>query len=588
MCLAQAQVKFEATVSKSKMGRNDRFLLEIRLQRSGKEASLDVGQIFPPSFQDFYLVGGPSTGRQFSMTNGYKVISKTYSYALKPKENGTFRIESATVTVGGKKYNTAPIEIQVEDAFADQDPAKKDVAQDVFIMTRVSNRNPYIGEQIVLTYDLYFSKNIEGLNEEETPSFSGFWNHEIENSQRRKAIQVQHKGRTFSKIGLKKFILIPQKTGKLYVKPLVLSCKVAVPTERVDFWMQRVYEYYDLTLKSRAYNLRVKPLPDRGKPKNFSGAVGSFTFSSTLNKSRVEVHKPVEIKLRVEGKGNLGLFDTPEPSLPTQVERYTPKSNSDVKMTTKGIRGSITSEYIYVPRNTGSYVVEGLHFSYFDPKAHKYKTLRKTDVKIDVFGDAGNTGSASSPSGAEYFEQESDSESEKKKIDYITQDIRYIKTESDDLLPTGEYGRNIFKKGWVYILIFSPLLVLLLFRYALSKVTFQFGSTPKIASNRALQALKAAGKKYQSHSDKTAYYESLQKLIYAYLSMRFGIQKYEFTERRIDQKLTEHDVSEEYISEIREVLSLIDIARFTPSSMPDISALHNRVSDWIRATSRNI
>lgn len=582
----QAQVDFEATVSKSKMGINDRFLLEIRVTAKGEVDKLDFGQLFPPAFSDFYLVGGPSTGRQFSMINGYQVISKTYSYALKPKKNGTFRIESASIEVGGAKYETKPIEIQVGDAFADQDPVKKDVAQDVFIKAKISNVRPYIGEQVLLTYDLYFSKNIEGLNQESIPTFSGFWNQEIEGAQKRRPVQLQYKGRSFSKLTLKKFILIPQKIGKLKVDPLVLTCKVAVPTERVDFWMQRVYEYYNLTLKSRVYNLNIRPLPAAGKPENFSGAVGEFTFSFNLNKSKIEVHKPVDITLRVRGKGNLGLFDIPEPSLPTQLERYTPKSTSDIKMTESGVQGSIVSEHIFVPRANGIYQVEGLQFSYFDPKARKYKMIRKEGVKIEVFGEAGkNYRTSSSSTSTEGYTEET--KSKKTKIDYITQDIRYIKTQASELTPI-DMDRGIFKKIWIYILMFFPLALLLCFRFVFTGVKINLISRSKRASDRALQSLKMSKRKLSHNSNEEAYYEALQKLIYDYLSLRFGIQKYEFTERKIDQKLTDSKVSEESISEIRNILSQIDAARFNPFDSSSTDSLHDRIKNWIRSVAKNV
>lgn len=574
-----AQVTFEATVSKSKMGVDDRFLLEIRLTLKGASSSLEVGELFPPAYKSFYLVGGPATGRSFSMTNGYKVISQTYSYALKPRKNGVFQIEPAVISVGDKKYQTKPVKIEVGASFATENPLKNEVTRDVFLRARLSNSKPYVGEQVILTYELYFAKNIEALNEQEISEFQGLWSQEVERPKQYAPTKVEYKGRSFSKIILKQLVLIPQKVGVRTITPLVVSTKVSIPTEKTNFWMERVYETYDLTLKSRSFKLRVQPLPERGKPDDFSGAVGRYSFTAKLDKSKVKVHKSVRLSVEIQGKGNIGLFDIPKPKLPSLVEQYTPKINSEVKASKYGLKGKVLAEYIFVPRATGSFDIEDLAFTYFDPKAGKYKTVRGKSDRIEVYGDASaqHKGGGYTKSYAPEFQGEQQGSVEKKKVEYITRDILYIKKEAK-IEVIDEERSSIFQSIGFYLLLFIPPAILLLLRWKLAQMlrTLSLRRKPKRSAGQAFLSLKRAQKKY-SDADPSGYYEELQRLIYRYLSVRFGIQNHELTEFRVNEKLREGGVSEALTQQLHAVLEQIDLARFASYGAVEKDKLHKEV-----------
>ncbi len=73
----------------------------------------DAKNFEPPSFQGFAIVGGPNQSSSFSMMNGTTTQSLSYSYYLAPKEEGQFFIEPANVEIGGKIFETEPLEIKV-------------------------------------------------------------------------------------------------------------------------------------------------------------------------------------------------------------------------------------------------------------------------------------------------------------------------------------------------------------------------------------------------------------------------------------------------------------------------------------------
>ena len=85
---SHAQVKFEAKVSKKKLGINERLRVDFEMNQDGDN-------FIPPSFKDFTVVGGPNTSVSNSWVNGKRSYSKTYSYFLAPKKRGKLTIKQA-------------------------------------------------------------------------------------------------------------------------------------------------------------------------------------------------------------------------------------------------------------------------------------------------------------------------------------------------------------------------------------------------------------------------------------------------------------------------------------------------------------
>ena len=102
----QAQVRFEVKASKNKMGVNERLRVDFEMNKDGDNFN-------PPTFEGFRVVGGPNQAISNSFINGKRSYSKTYSYFLSPKSQGTHSIGQATIEIEGEIYKTLPIKITV-------------------------------------------------------------------------------------------------------------------------------------------------------------------------------------------------------------------------------------------------------------------------------------------------------------------------------------------------------------------------------------------------------------------------------------------------------------------------------------------
>ena len=72
-------------------------------------------------------------------------------------------------------------------------------------------------------------------------------------------------------------------------------------------------------------------MPDNGKPKNFTGAVGQFEFDIILNKNSLKASESFQANVKVTGEGNLKLFDLPKIMVPASMELYEPERKENVR-----------------------------------------------------------------------------------------------------------------------------------------------------------------------------------------------------------------------------------------------------------------
>ena len=80
-------------------------------------------------------------------------------------------------------------------------------------------------------------------------------------------------------------MLYPQKTGKLDIEPLSFDITVEVPTNRRDIFGSRLMTQANRTVSAGNRTINVKPLPEAGKPEDFTGAVGDFNFNVITSKN---------------------------------------------------------------------------------------------------------------------------------------------------------------------------------------------------------------------------------------------------------------------------------------------------------------
>lgn len=384
--VAKAQdsnIKFETVLSKVKLGQNERLRVSFEMNKDG-----DFFEA--PSFENFEVLMGPSQSISSSFINGKRSFSKSYTYVLRPKKQGQLIIDSASITIDNTVYNTDPKTVLVTEPIDNPNAPKtaQDIADEsLYLVATLSNDKPYLNQGVLVTYTLYFSPRvyINNFIPVENPTYKNFWSQDLpikEYETRRTTFRNE----SFNAVDLKTVVLYPQKSGSLALDPFALELYVQIPTGRRDFFGDPIMRSATKTVQAGDLSINVRELPEEGKPLNFSGAVGNFELSVDASRIRLEANESTQIKVRVNGKGNLKLLSIPELSLPSALEKYDPEYTDDVRVNREGMNGSVSNSYTVVPRYAGSYPVDPIEFTYFDPNSKSYKTLSSDPFDLTVEG----------------------------------------------------------------------------------------------------------------------------------------------------------------------------------------------------------
>ncbi len=546
-----AQIEFKTSVSKNKLGVNQRFRIEFTVNQQGAD------NFKPPSFADFNVVGGPSSSVNQSWVNGKTSYTQSYIYILQPKKEGEFTITPATIEYKGEIIKSNVIKITVTKKIAiPKDPNNPYyIAQkNIHLVAEVSNLRPYIGEGIYVVYKLFVSENIS-VNDwqiKESPQYNSFWNQDIDV----KNIRVnkgKYKGKEYRYIVLKKAILIPQKAGELVITPMEMDFSVGIPTGRGDFFGNMITKNITYSTETAVKNIHVKALPEEGKPKGFTGAVGEFNFKVTINKNTLKANEAAQIKVEVAGKGNLKLFEIPKLITPPELEVYTPEHKEQIQTSLNGLKGSISNSYTVVPQYKGKYKIPEVLFSYFNPKKRKYNTIISQSIIVDV------------TEGKELLLATNNSSNiQKKQVVSNTTNFRFITLSTN----FESKNKSIFlHSSLFYVLLFLPFLVIPIVLFIGKK---RAERTRDIAGNKIRKADKLA-RKYLSEAKKQlgkkeAFYISLEKALHNFLKAKLHIETSDISQEKISELLLNKNIDTVTIKELITVLNDCDFARYTPTT----------------------
>ena len=524
-----------------------------------------------PSIKGFDVLMGPSRSQQSNtqIVNGNvtSTSSITFTYILMANNAGEYTIPGASIVADGDQMvsNSVRIKVLPQDQGDSNSSSSSSTHsssgtgvsnQDLFITASASKTNVYEQEAFVLTYKIYTRESNLQLNNAKLPDFKGFHSQEIEMTTNARWTPEHYQGRNYYTTVYRQFVLFPQQSGKLYIDPAQFQMTVGKPVQSDDpfdaFFNggSNVIEIKK-SISTPKIAINVNPLP-AGKPADFSGGVGEFNISSSINNKELKTNDAITIKLVISGTGNLKLISNPEIKFPDDFEVYDPKVDNQVRLTREGLTGNKVIEYLAIPRHAGTYKIPGVSFSYFDIRSKSYKTLKTEEYVINV------------EKGAGHADQVIANFTNKEDLKVLGEDIRYIKQNEVTLQPKGSffYGSMTY---WLFYII--PALAFIIFFIIYRKQAAENANVAKMRTKKAnkvaTKRMKLAGK-LLSENKKDAFYDEVLKALWGYISDKLNIPVSRLSKDNIEEKLRNHGVNEELIKEFLNALNDCEFARFAP------------------------
>lgn len=418
--------------------------------------------------------------------------------------------------------------------------------EEMYLKAYVNKTTAYEQEAIEYTVKLFTTYgDIKFLGAAAAPKFDGFVVEEssdVSNSFKFEDLN----GKTFKTAIIARYIIFPQKAGKLKVTGNTYTVSTDARQYYHDPYYQTitVRQPVKLNVTPNDIVIDIKELPTP-IPENFIGGVGSFQISSTLPANHLKTNEAATITYTIKGEGNIKYLTFPALGdfLPSSIEVYSPEVSVDANVGSSNVSGSAKFEYSIIPRETGNFKIPSIKLSYFDPADKTYKYIDTREYTLSV-----SMGEVSSKS---------------------QQSLVF----NPELLPTGKLMREGLRPyvfSWLYWLWFVVPVILLIvtlfvYRKHLHEREDMVLFRSKNANRMALKRLAAAYKCYKNNQEKEFYDEMLAAL-WGYLADKLKIPTSQLNRSNVSEEFKEHGVK---VSTFQPIINLIDeceYAKYTPVS----------------------
>ena len=443
-----SQVEVSATVDSKEIYNYENINFKITVSQSEGFPIIKRFQ-----FNDFEILSGPAQSSSFQWINGNMLSKKSLSWTLSAKKTGDLLIPELEINVDGEKIVTNEIKIKVYDS--DNPKALKQNTNQklpiIFILAEPEKKKLFKGEQVNVEYKLYSKANLRQYSFKAKPKGQGFWREELYEPKQPTFKEVDYNGEKYNVSTIYRIALFPTNVGQLTLDQLILNCSIETPSPRRDFSLFDDFfndSFFSRTqekiISSNSVTFLVEDIPQVNKPLNFSGAVGTFTISSSVDTNVVMVNNPLTFNLKLTGTGNLNLFEIMEPNFPSGLEVFPPNSNFVKDPFRDKISGVKTWEYIIIPRNSEEIIIPSIEIPFFNPATENWESSKTDKINIKVVANQNLLSNNKSINNQSFLVN--------KELRYIKENkIKFAKDNSSKLIPNIFWIINIIS---IMVLIF--------------------------------------------------------------------------------------------------------------------------------------
>ncbi|MDP8286584.1 MAG: BatD family protein, partial [Candidatus Electryonea clarkiae] len=432
----------------------------------------------------------------------------------------------------------------------------------------VEPKHAYIQQPVTVTYTLFFRQDVRTFDVKSLSTTEGFWSENLKVPNPPQVINRMVNGREYRSAVIHKLLLYPTRHGELSIGPMDLTLEIQ--EKRKSRRSRSLFDnFFDdpfgtsrvqKQVSSKPKIVKVKPLPDLGRPAGFDGAVGEYKINARLDRDTVNTNESVTLKVTISGNGNIGFLPEQSISIPPDIERYDPEIKEHAEPLGGKLHGKKTFTYLLIPRRAGLQRITPIKFSFFDPVKGKYVTSSTNELLLQVNPVEGWTASGAVIPGGSPEEVQS-----------LATDIRWIHDATQGLHRAEKpvYRRATYPLAYIIPLIFA--VTALFARKRRNK--FQSDTAARksrMAAKHAYKALKEA-KELQDAGKIDQGYTALARGLINYFSDRTGNVSSTVDRNRIDLVLQHRHVPENLRIKVASIIDKCNSARFTPDGLDNIS-----------------
>lgn len=481
----------------------------------------DVPPVILPEMEGFDVeYRGPST--QVTIINGQYNASVTYSYILFPKKTGTFTIPSVDVKINNTTYQTESIDVQVGAAGSQNPNAPDETANQpnledkIGLVVKVPQSDVYLNQRVPVKVMLLISDVL--VRDIQMPEFKEIGISVSEISKPRQ-YQQNVKGVRYDILEFDAYVY-PTRTGEVEVGPAMVEMNMLYKTARPSGRSARIdsifnddffgdlfdrYERRPVRAVSEKITLNVKPLPQGGKPDDFSGAVGQYDFQAEVSPVDLKVGDPITLRMRIAGDGNISSVKFPKIRDTKNFKFY------DASIKEEGQQKSY--EQVLIPLSDKVKQVPALDFTYFDTKSGQYRRITKGPFDIQVAPSEGGQAQV-----IDYQPQQEVIAPQK-----LGRDLVFIKENIGQLRPKGKRLTQTLAFQMTVGFLFVLWLGGFIFARHRRRLQTDVAYARRLKAPRVAQKhIHAAGQRLNSN-DSRAFYDEIHRTLQVYFSHKWHL-----------------------------------------------------------------
>jgi hypothetical protein len=343
---------------------------------------------------------------------------------------------------------------------------------------------------------------------------------------------------------LKKALLFPLSAGRTTIKPVAMNVAVAQPP-------RDIFDFFGGTqtvkVESKPITITVLPLPEEGKPAEFTGGVGQFTLAASLDRASTLNSEPVNLTITVRGAGNLRTVGAPQIAAVPGLKILDPEVKDEAQVAGTTLRGAKLFRYPIIPQSDGKYVLPQIALAYFDPQAKAYKTLRSDGpLEFSASGSAGGGAPLAEVTG----------------LKVLGTDIGYIKPDAKALAITPmnpPWWPNL-----LYLLTLGMMGSAFWYRAHSSRLVSDRGYARKTRSSALAKRRLREAEKLLKKNDAKGFHAALTQAVMGYVGDRFNIDSHAMSKDQLRAELERFAVPSETSAALIGIVDRCEIARFSP------------------------
>ena len=315
---------------------------------------------------------------------GVDKVSVTFTYLVTPAKPGRHVVPAFTATLpNGDRLRSEPLTLTMLDRDGGTASGQQHAA---FIKMQITRQKIFLGEAFPVTMELYVERLLPSdlpVPQLTTPGFR----FTRKRPQFFQTMRLENSKRYF--VFLFKTGAVATKVGK---RNIVFETDVTV-RDSDNFFGKRK----QIHVASDPIAMEVLPLPAKGRPANFSGAVGSnLQFKVKASLAAVKTGDPLNLSIEISGRASLDQATVPGPDEWEGFKLYPATSNTKY-LDSRHLHAFKSFERIIVPLRPDVTEVPKIEFVYFDIGTKQYVTRTAGPFPLRVTGPAIQTGIGDPP-----------------------------------------------------------------------------------------------------------------------------------------------------------------------------------------------